>query len=158
MTDTHETIANIIAAMRDEGHTGESSCLEWVGAKMRNYADRLEAAHKRELREAVTGSNQLRDALEFCADVLDEWGGGIGDMERATRMARAALAAPPRNCDHFATVDEARKAHEAICEKYVKCHNGCPLNNEEHYSAFDCFEAWLFAPVKEQEGGKDGSK
>ena len=60
---------------------------------------------------------------------------------------------PPRNCDRFATVDEARKAHEAVCEKYGKCHNGCPLNNEEHYSAFDCFEAWLFAPATEQEGG-----
>jgi hypothetical protein len=60
---------------------------------------------------------------------------------------------PRRNCDRFATVDEARKAHEAICEKYDKCHHGCPLNNEEHYSAFDCFEAWLFAPATEKEGG-----
>ena len=67
--------------------------------------------------------------------------------------ARAALAAQPRNCDRFATVDEARKAHEAICEKYGKCHNGRPLNNEEHYSAFDCFEAWLFAPATVTEGG-----
>ena len=70
----------------------------------------------------------------------------------------AALSAPSRNCDRFATVDEARKAHEAICEKYGKCHNGCPLNNEEHYSAFDCFEAWLFAPATEKEGGNDGDK
>jgi hypothetical protein len=63
---------------------------------------------------------------------------------------------PRRNCDRFATVDEARKAHEAICEKYDKCHHGCPLNNEEHYSAFDCFEAWLVAPATEKEGGANG--
>lgn len=66
------------------------------------------------------------------------------------------FATPRRNCDRFATVDEARKTHEAICEKYGKCHNGCPLNNEEHYSAFDCFEAWLFAPATE--GGNNGNE
>jgi hypothetical protein len=43
MTNTNETIADIIAAMRDDGHTGESSCLEWIGTKMRHYADRLDA-------------------------------------------------------------------------------------------------------------------
>lgn len=63
----HETTADIIAAMRDEGRTGESSCLEWVGAKMRHYADRLEAAHKR---EAVTDSNQLREALRICMGAM----------------------------------------------------------------------------------------
>lgn len=46
--EKQETIADILAAMRDEGHTGESSCPEWVGAKMRYYANRLEAAWKRE--------------------------------------------------------------------------------------------------------------
>lgn len=73
-------------------------------------------------------------------------------------LVDTTLAAPPRNCDRFATVDEARKAHEAICEKYGKCHHGCPLNNDEHYSAFDCFEAWLFAPATEKEGGRDGNE
>lgn len=158
--DKHETTADVIAAMRDEGRTGESSCLEWVGAKMRDYADRFEAAHKRESGVAVTGSNQLREALWQAKEIArtiystSDKGSSHEDLsEKLVEIANAALAAPPRNCDLYATVDEARKAHEAICEKYVKCHNGCPLNNEEHYSAFDCFEAWLFAPATEKEGG-----
>ena len=65
-----ETIADIVAAMRNEGHTGDASCLEWVGAKIRGYADRIEAAHQREvaelrecLKEAVT---EVCNRLEKC--------------------------------------------------------------------------------------------
>ena len=46
-----ETIADIVAAMRNEGHAGDESCLEWVGAKIRGYADHIEAAHQREVAE-----------------------------------------------------------------------------------------------------------
>ena len=106
------------------------------------------------LREALAPFPSLCDWLVVNASKL-----GIPDMVAKLRKrgdkARAALAAPPRNCDRFASVDEARKAHEAICEKYGKCHHGCPLNNEEHYSAFDCFEAWLFAPATAKEGGAE---
>ena len=65
-----ETIADIVAAMRNEGHAGDESCLEWVGAKIRGYADRIEAAHQREvaelrecLKEAVT---EVCNRLEKC--------------------------------------------------------------------------------------------
>ena len=65
-----ETIADIVAAMRNEGHAGDASCLEWVGAKIRGYADRIEAAHQREvaelrecLKEAVT---EVCNRLEKC--------------------------------------------------------------------------------------------
>ena len=51
MSNKKETIADIVAEMRNESHAGDESCLEWVGAKMRTYADRIEAAAKRE-REA----------------------------------------------------------------------------------------------------------
>lgn len=111
-------------------------------------------------------NNKLREALEYMFILIDgrhlvlecETTEEISGVQGKLAEARAALAEPPRNCDRFATLDEARKAHEAICEKYVKCHNGCPLNNEEHYSAFDCFEAWLFAPATEKEGGNDGNE
>ena len=62
-----ETIADIVAAMRDEGHAGDESCLEWVGAKMRTYADRIETAHQREVEE-------LRECLkETMADAVAEY-------------------------------------------------------------------------------------
>ena len=44
----HETVADIAAEMRNESHAGDASFLEWVGSKMRSYADRIEAAEKRE--------------------------------------------------------------------------------------------------------------
>ncbi len=124
-------------------------------ADIRREADRLEAALERErgdcakLREALDESRRIALSLGGCR-LNDYW-----KLNEIVRVCEAALAAPPRNCDRFATVDEARKAHEAICEKYGKCHNGCPLNNEEHYSAFDCFEAWLFATATEKEGGAE---
>ena len=51
MSNKQETIADIVAAMRNEGHAGDASCLEWVGAKIRGYADRIEDAHRREVAE-----------------------------------------------------------------------------------------------------------
>lgn len=48
MSKEKETVADIVARMRDEGHTGDASCLEWVGAKILHYADRIEAAAERE--------------------------------------------------------------------------------------------------------------
>ena len=164
MTD-NETTADVIAAMRDEAARAdmEQECsiddAASAAKMMREFARRFEAAHKREMRDAVTNCNQfgnaakLREALKaiggLCAGLMPTWDGAVG---RIKDMAETALAAPPRNCDRFATVDEARKAHEAICEKYDECRH-CPLNNEEHYSAFDCFEAWLFAPATVTEGG-----
>ena len=59
----HGTIEDVGAAMRNEGHAGDESCLEWVGAKMRTYANRIEAAAKRE-REAgaeAAGEREVRD-------------------------------------------------------------------------------------------------
>ena len=49
--EKHETIADIVAAMMNESHAGDASCLEWVGSKIRGYADRIEAAHQREVAE-----------------------------------------------------------------------------------------------------------
>lgn len=116
---------------------------------------------------AVGDAAKLREAAMIVYDVLEKLRpfslclrdvGRTREFNHLVCLAKnrldAALAAPPRNCDRFATVDEARKAHEAICEKYDECHH-CPLNNEEHYSAFDYFEAWLFAPATEKEGGAE---
>ena len=61
-----ETIADIVAAMRNEGHAGDESFLEWVGAKMRTYADRIEAAHQREVAEL---KRQRNEALAIASDI-----------------------------------------------------------------------------------------
>ena len=51
MASENETIADIVAAMMNESHAGDASCLEWVGSKNRGYADRIKAAHQREVAE-----------------------------------------------------------------------------------------------------------
>ena len=73
MSNKQETIADIVAEMRNESHAGYESCLEWVGEKMRTYADRFEAAHKREVSElkrkmndVVCENEALRDACGTC--------------------------------------------------------------------------------------------
>ena len=69
MSNKQETIADIAAAMRNEGHAGDASCLEWVGAKLISFADRIEAAAKREREETrekpsrVGNAAKMREAL-----------------------------------------------------------------------------------------------
>ena len=128
MSNEQETIADIVAAMRNEGHAGDESCLEWVGAKIRGYANRIEAAAKRE-REAGAEAAQvcgeigemigreatrekssrvgnaakmresLSDAFYAMFNFLKTQNGGYEEMAKALDKAKAALAAPPRNCD-----------------------------------------------------------
>lgn len=145
----NETTADIIAAMRDEGRTGESSCLEWVGAKMRDYADRFEAALKR---EAVIGSNKFSDCAKLREALMSEIGGYSADgleivwcgiSGETIRKARAALSNPPRNCERFADFETAQKAYLRETKTLV-------VGDE----MFD----WLFATATDTEGGKDGNK
>ena len=83
MTD-NETTADVIAAMRDEAARAdmEQECsiddAASAAKMMREFARRFEAAHKREMRDAVTNCNQfgnaakLREALKKIRnDVLD---------------------------------------------------------------------------------------
>lgn len=71
-----EIIADIVAEMRNEGHTGEASCLEWIRTKMTYYADLIEAALKREFeaKDAEIGKLRecLREAVEWSCGNPDE--------------------------------------------------------------------------------------
>ena len=126
--EKQETIKDIVAAMRNEGHAGDASCLEWVGAKLLSFADRIEAAAKREReagaeaaqicgevgemigREATREKssqvgnvakmrNALSDACYAMFNFLKTQNGGYEEMAKALDKAKATLAEPPRNCD-----------------------------------------------------------
>jgi len=148
MADTHETITDIIAEMRGFKRyaASDSNDCRYVAYWLyQTFADRLEAAHKRERGDAA----KLREALKaiggLCTGLMPTWDGAIG---RIKDIAEAALSAPPRNCDRFATVDEARKAHEEYRGDYImRASNIFDFPME--------FEAWLFAPATEKEGGND---
>ncbi len=96
---TNETIADIIAEMR--------------GIRVRefqDYADRLEAALKR---EASGNMAALYEALKPVKRYLDGYTVNVLELRRTVD---AALTAPARNCDRFASAEEAWDAYDAWVE------------------------------------------
>jgi len=104
--------------------------------------------------EPVGDAAKLREALNLC---VDEMCARCRDLAKArgnpapclngcepVRKAKAALAAPPRNCDKYPTFNDAIRA---LADKRG-WHDG--KWNSERY----CILAqWLFAPATEKEGG-----
>lgn len=158
MANENERHADIIAKMRNEGHTGPADALEWVREKMTYYADLLEAAHKREVDEIQAQIDELRLGIEqyrqYNARVVKECNGKLGNtaklrealskvifiygpaghniLGKAMRdIIYAAFSAPPRNCDIYATYEDALIAwrHE-------------PPNGQT-------FHEWMFSTAKE---------
>jgi hypothetical protein len=100
----------------------------------------------------VKTNNKLREALETILKVSDDWrlyaNTMPGALDRIYELAQAALAAPPRNCDRPATVEDARRAYEEYRSNYIaKASNKFDLPME--------FEPWLFALATEK-GKTDG--
>ena len=108
-------------------------------ADIRREANRLEAAQKREAGDAA----KLREALKaiggLCAGLMPTWDGAVG---RIKDMAETALAAPPRNCDRFASAEEAWDAYDEWVESYRAQGKTAPFNEF----------GWLFATATEKEG------
>lgn len=126
MSKNKETIADIVAEMRDEGHIGDASCLEWVGAKILHYADRIGAAAKREVEsihramvliagiEMENSENPprlwtaLEDAYDALSDALGTDGDTTSDEEEAKAIGRHFVVKPYGNAANM------RKALEQI--------------------------------------------
>jgi hypothetical protein len=173
MANENETIADIIAEMlgaRTEFPfvylMGEPDTPEVIDFKtkaiieprkinirrvtVKELADRLEAAHKGERGDCA----KLREALKMC---VDELCARCRDLAKAqgdpmpclngcepVRNAKAALAAPPRNCDKYPTFNDAIRA---LADKRG-------WHDEKWDSERYCILAsWLFAPATEKEGG-----
>ena len=81
--ERHETVETVAAEMRNESHAGDESCLEWVGAKIRGYADRIEAAHQREVAELRGERNGILNANASLADDNDRLRREVAELERA---------------------------------------------------------------------------
>lgn len=96
-------------------------------------------------------SNLCKDAR--CDDHCSEC---IGASDLADDV-HDLLQKPPRNCDRFATLEDAHKAHREICEEYGACNKAC-VYKSGHSGTYQCFEAWLFAPATEQKGENGADK
>ena len=167
--DVVRKIRNEIAELRKVSPNVPSVAADWWEAR----ADETEAAHKRDidreldkLWKRIGNKTKLREAVERCLAVLKriDWlGDGVFPngkfvspelLARAIQEAEAALAEPARNCDKYATADEALKAQEQMFNDSNfangECKLGCPECDNPRVG---CKIAWLFAPATEKEGG-----
>lgn len=91
----------------------------------------------------------MREALSKLIAYWD-WNGYDAMREsRLKDMARAALSAPPRNCDRFRTAEEAHR----MWRKYLGCH----AILAQGWRTIDVLD-WLFATATEQKGEGDEQK
>lgn len=158
-----ETIYDIVSELRcesalptskddfNESLRGLASRIEAAAERMRDaYCDlckEKDAAYDRLLLErdkaikarAPGNAAAMRDALEKISNMADLY----PRIPRSAfaNTARAAISAPARNCDRFATEDEAREAYWAYRE---------PL--EFNNKPFVAITEWLFAAA---EGGAE---
>ena len=91
MSNTQETIADIVAEMRNESHAGDESCLEWVGAKMRTYADRIEAAHQREVAVVLKDRDEMFKSEQETVAKTKEWFDEYQKLKREVEELRECL-------------------------------------------------------------------
>ena len=143
MTETHETTADVIAEMR-----------EIRVREIQDYADRLEAAHRRErgnmaaMREALEVIDKNTDLLDIAEDIAPKLHPSHSFVAvQIRKIVRAALATPPRNCDKYATYNDAMQAFDAFVREQGK------LGFINLYT--ESFK-WLFAHATEKEGDNDG--
>ena len=157
--ERRETLADIVAEIRAYGAQPPPR-LMWL-----EIADRIEAAWKRERAEveanalAVGGiveaarhkpgnAAAMSEALETILDKVNGLDEECGvDPVEIRDIARAALAAPARNCDRFADAEAARQAWLADAENW-----------DEFGSPKLELHEWLLAPAAERKGDGDGSK
>lgn len=100
----------------------------------------------------------MREACQKTRDLLVRRGNGKcqcvlpwDEFNYAQKMLRAALSAPARNCDLYATYAEAAEAHKEYATAYIA----------RSSNMFDFpmeFDEWLFALAAEREGDGDESK
>ena len=132
-----ETINDIVCEMRkDIPRVVDTKVI------LRNYADRIEAARKRE-REAVGNAAEMRFALRGIRGIVNVFSHKF-IQERVPLICDEALSSPARNCDVYRTKKERNAAYKKYRE-YVIMSNDNPFFAQDEMMSK---EEWLFAEVK----------
>ena len=160
-----ETIVDIIAEMRALSNSTSDGIIAING---RIVADRLDAAWKRKKSKIVSKNGadfgqlgdaaKLREALkkvaESSAEIMERVrykdGLAFNTANYIADVAKAALVAPPRNCDMPLVVDGPADNNADKAWLAFKHHN--PDAYFDVSGLLRCID-WLFAPAAEQEGG-----
>jgi hypothetical protein len=167
---SRETVADIVAEMRDAAMNGE-----YDDATVNDWADRVEIAARRERDHAVEHATRHAEAVarDNCRDCVHNprgknyeggnaaamrealeaylalWNNGtMNDLDKLRRVVgnmRAALSAPLRNCD-IGTPEEQSRRFDAYCRRR-KCEClKCPCNVLPR-----CCLVWAQMPYKAEE-------
>lgn len=182
-----ETIPDIIAKKRLRASEMEKTLGDQHSfvELLRDDADRLEAAWKRESAtaensSAVGDAAKLREVVDLLARVIlppqeeypAEYGGGkvpdkdgwLAWIRQAQSYAKSALAAPPRNCDVGSAVEQNKRFVEYCKGHRIKiighvdvCDSECPCRKGGDLNL--CALRWAQMPYEDGEKGEvDDSK
>lgn len=124
-----ETVADIIAWLR-KPREGENAYLTlWRD----EIADRIEAAHKRERGDCAKLREALSAALDMIFDLQVRNRSPIANSVYAVRRKiKAALAAPPRNCDIGTAEEQEKRFHDFCRARHL------PRMEDSSYCAYEC--------------------
>ena len=134
-----------------------SELVEWLRLWANGYedGDALDDNDARQIADAVErvcapcNAAAMREALKEIISATYDIDRGCPDYRN---IARASLAAPPRNCDRFKTLDEAREAFQDLRGHKI-------LADVELWDSMDeagALVRWLFAPAKEGKEARRG--
>ena len=115
MAEESETIEDIVGDIRaqNQGLPEDATALSPLVCDLLSLADRLEAAHRRERGDCAKLREALSKFCAYCAVVLNTGMFNRVHLEALLNMAKAALAAPARNCDRFNSGNAERDAEMA---------------------------------------------
>ena len=166
-----ETLSAIAVEMRTYFQTqkrnGNPEHRPWHQV-LTDWADRIEAAtaeksiaqEKPKIEQpgnAVALREAMSDACYAMFNFLKTQGGGYEEMAIALDKAKAALAAPPRNCD-VGTAEEQTVRYRNFCNRMLKqninCCGPCPCFEFVNGEAQPCTLLWAQMPY-EAEGGAE---
>lgn len=177
-----ENLSDIVAQMRGRGEDGRMDRRLWL-----DYADRIEAAWKREKAEAEDNAMAvgcimeaarhkpgnaavMREALVFLRDkelyllegnVRHCVGLTVFGLEQACKIMRGiiedALSVPPRQCD-VGTPEEQVERWQAFCDQFDDDCTGCTCDVAACASYTGCFARWAQTPYAEERKGEGDGK
>lgn len=107
----------------------------------------MEASNTKEMREALERSTRRLEAILSafeCGEMTKYINADIQDN-------RAALSAPPRNCD-VGTVDEQHNRHDKYCNLQPTCRKY--LRENATSMCIWCFATWAQRPYETKEKGE----
>lgn len=118
----------------------------------------VEAARNAEKSSEVGNVAAMREALESCLDFIMRLDRAFNPLmqnllEDAIAKANTALAAPPRNCDLYATRPEMSMAYETYRKSAMKRYgNGLTGRIPTVKQKPMTYDEWMLAPAAERKG------